>query len=236
MGTSRSVVVSGRTIAFDVTFTSRKTLEISVHPCGKVTVCAPTGSPWEKIDDKVCRRALWIWRQQRHFQQYEPRTPQRLYVGGETHLYLGRRYRLKVIQGLQQSVKITGGHILVTTHYPSQNDLTQELVEAWYLDRARLKFAERLALCFPPFAKRGHPEPPIIIRRLSKRWGSMSPGDRMTLNRDLIRAPVECIDYVITHELCHLEHKGHQKEFFELLWRIMPDWAERKQRLELALI
>ncbi|MBF0127750.1 MAG: M48 family metallopeptidase [Magnetococcales bacterium] len=236
MGTMRSIDVGKEKIEFEVAFAPRKTLEISVHPGGMVTVRAPNGSPWEKIEDKVRRRARWIWKQQRYFQQFEPRTPARRYVGGETHLYLGRRYRLKVVQGIQQSVKIMGGFIQVSTHYPGRNEMTQQLVEGWYLERAHVKFAERLNHCFPFFAERGYTEPPIIIRQLSKRWGSLSPGGRMTLNRELIRAPAECIDYVITHELCHLEHKGHHQEFFDLLSRAMPGWEKRKQHLELALI
>lgn len=236
MGTMRSLDVGNGKIEFEVTFAPRKTLEISVHPAGMVTVRAPNGSSWEKIEEKVRLRARWIWKQQRYFHQFEPRTPARRYVGGETHLYLGRRYRLKVVQGIQQSVKIMGGFIHVSTHYPGRNEMTQQLVEAWYLERAHMKFTERLNHCFPFFGERGYTEPPIIIRRLSKRWGSLSPGGRMMLNRELVRAPTECIDYVITHELCHLEHRGHHQEFFDLLSRAMPDWEKRKQHLELALV
>ena len=70
---------------------------------------------------------------------------------------------------------------------------------------------------------------------MAKRWGSHSPSGKVILNPDLIRAPVECIDYVITHELCHTEHKHHGREFFDLLERIMPDWEKRKARLEQRL-
>ena len=70
------------------------------------------------------------------------------------------------------------------------------------------------------------------MRRLRQRWGSMSPGWRLMLNRRLIEAPVDAIDYVITHELCHIAEPHHGPAFFDLLGRVMPDWEKRKARLE----
>jgi len=67
-------------------------------------------------------------------------------------------------------------------------------------------------------------------------WRSLSHSGVMTLNRELIRAPCECIDYVVTHELCHLKYKNHSPEFYRLLEQTMPDWETRKHRLELAMI
>ena len=74
------------------------------------------------------------------------------------------------------------------------------------------------------------------IMQLKKRWGSLSKNGTLTLNRDLIKAPKECIEYVIIHELCHLEHHNHGPEFYRLLERSLPDWVKRKHKLEMALI
>ena len=68
--------------------------------------------------------------------------------------------------------------------------------------------------------------------RIRTRWGSCSRGGTILLNTELIAAPVECIDYVITHELCHLRIHGHTPDFYRLLFRCMPDWRRRKARLE----
>jgi len=75
----------------------------------------------------------------------------------------------------------------------------------------------------------------LIIMQLRQRWGSMKPGGQLILNRALIRASVDAIDYVITHELCHMRHNHHGPAFFELLDRVMPDWEKRKLRLECQL-
>ena len=76
----------------------------------------------------------------------------------------------------------------------------------------------------------------LILRTLQSRWGSLSAAGTMTLNVHLVRAPRACIEYVVAHELCHLKHRGHDAAFFQLLERVMPDWAERKELLELALL
>jgi hypothetical protein len=75
----------------------------------------------------------------------------------------------------------------------------------------------------------------LQIKRLKKRWGSLSAKGTLTLNTDLIRAPKECIDYVVTHELCHLVNKDHNAQFYGLLGKIMPDWEKRKHKLERTL-
>lgn len=91
-------------------------------------------------------------------------------------------------------------------------------------------------MCWPNFQCLELERPCLHIRKLKTRWGSLSPRGILTLNVDLIRAPGECIDYVIAHELCHLKHRDHGADFYRLLERMMPDWERRKLKLELALV
>lgn len=98
--------------------------------------------------------------------------------------------------------------------------------------RAHEVFKEILAERFDTFRQRGHECPSLKIRKMKTRWGSLAGGRRMTLNLWLILAPRECIEYVIVHELCHLEHRGHGRRFYRLMDELMPDWRERKRQLE----
>lgn len=229
----RSVQYGGHRIDFAIVRRERTTLEIAVEPDATVVVAAPQDASLVAIEQKVRKRAAWIRRQQRYFIQFLPRTPDRQYVAGETHLYLGRQYRLKVVPHVQAAVKLARGFIVVQTHKPERTEVTRELVEKWYRERAHAKFAERLELNllrFPvphDFRPKG-----LIVRQLRQRWGSMSPSRRLLLNRRLIEAPIDAIDYVITHELCHIAIPHHGPAFFELLDRILPDWRKRKERLE----
>lgn len=97
MSSSYGTVLSGReAIRFKLFFVDRKTMEIAVYPDQTVIVKAPVGANYTAVEQKVRKRAGWIKRQLDFFRQFDPRTPKRNYVGGETHLYLGRRYRIKI--------------------------------------------------------------------------------------------------------------------------------------------
>lgn len=94
-------------------------------------------------------------------------------------------------------------------------------------------FRERLGECMKRFKE--HEAPRLVIKRLEKRWGSLAPSGLLTLNLDLIRASADCIDYVIVHELCHLEQPYHDRAFIRLLSSKLDDWQARKRKLELRL-
>ena len=223
----------GQRIDFTVARRRRKTLEIAVEPDATVVVAAPLDAPMDAIAALVRKRAAWVRRQQRFFSQFLPRTPARRYLAGETHLYLGRQYRLKVVREARPGVRVIRGFIIVRTREPENPDVTRRLVDAWYRKQARTKFAERLEANLTRFPDPDAFRPKgLIVRRMERRWGSLSPSGRLLLNRRLIEATVDTIDYVIAHELCHMAEPHHGAAFYRLLDRVMPDWAGRKARLE----
>ena len=222
-------------IRYEVRFlASRQTLAIEVHPDSRVLVRAPIGCSEALIAERVRKRAVWIARQLAEFERYKPRTPVRQYVSGESHLYLGRQYRLKLTLGDAASVKLTRHQLLVPLRGKSEAERVKALLHRWYLDRARVVFTEVLNASVLRF--RGVEHPRLIVRAMQSRWGSLSCAGAMTLNADLVRAPRSCIEYVVIHELCHIGHREHDARFFKLLGQVMPDWRERKQRLETALL
>jgi predicted metal-dependent hydrolase len=236
MKTVVGMIEYGReTIRYEVQFLpSRQTLGIEVHPDQRVVIRAPVGCAEEVIADRVRKRAPWISRQIADFQRYSPRTPQRQYVSGETHLYLGRQYRLKVGVGETASVRMTRGQLSVTMPGIPDPERVKTMLHRWYLDHARQVFSEVIDQCLTKFKE--HQRPRLIVRAMQSRWGSLSQSGGITLNANLVRAPRACIEYVVTHELCHLRHRDHDASFFRLLGRVMPDWEARKQRLEAALL
>ena len=234
MNDERGAVLFGdQIIEFAILRRPRRTLEIAVEPDLRVIVTAPVDAPIEAIEGKVLKRAAWVRRQQRYFGQFLPRTPERRYLPGETHLYLGRQYRLKVVLHPQATVKLTRGFIMVQSHKPRRPEITRLQLDQWYRERAQLKFDERLQISLARFADPEAVRPKAVaIRQLRHRWGSMSPLGRLMLNLQLIKAPVDAIDYVITHELFHITESHHRAPFFDLLEKVMPDWPKRKERLE----
>lgn len=214
----------------------RKTLGIEVHPDFRVVVLAPSGCAPTEIGARVRRRARWIARQLEHFRRFRPRTPPRRYVAGETHLFLGRQYRLKFAPGEKPNVTRTRSHLVIAAPYRLTCSGIKDLLEGWYRRQAESVFGGILDKRLLHIARRGLPRPAIEVRPMIRRWGSLSKRGRMTLNLDLLRSPRSCIEYVITHELCHLVHDHHGPEFYRLLTRVMPDWHRRKRLLEEALL
>jgi predicted metal-dependent hydrolase len=236
MSSSRGSVAHGKeNIEFSLFHVDRKTLEIAVHPNQTVVIKAPLGIDDKEIKTRVARRAGWIIRQRDFFRQFDPRTPARSYVGGETHLYLGRHYRLRIGRGNRDTVKLTRGYFEIEVRGDVSSEKVKDLLEEWYRDRAAGKFRESFDRCWFYFEKFSPAKPRLQIRRMRKRWGSLSANGMLTLNTDLIRAPKECIDYVIVHELSHLRYKNHDPKFYRFLDKVMPDWKKRKHKLEVAL-
>lgn len=232
MPESNTVSFGSAVIGYNVERRRRKTLAISVVPSGNVVVYAPADAPEEKIREKVHKKAPWILRQKWYFGGFGEEVPVRRYVSGETHRYMGRQYRLKVYKDSANSVKLIGGYITVRLPEKDAADSVKSLVDKWYRYRAEVKLPEIVDRCADRLKAFGIPRPEIKFKTFAKRWGSYTRQGRMWLNVDLIKAPLACIEYVITHELCHYKEHNHGKEFFRLLNKVMPDWQKRKEQLE----
>lgn len=229
-----SVQYGSKTIDFKIKRAVRKTLAIEVHPDSSVQLIAPENSTVEELKNKVLHRGKWIVKQQAYFETFLPATPKREYVSGESHYYLGRRYMLKVKQGDDNSVKLKAGEIIVTLKH-SEHEKVKEVLAAWYYTHAKRKFESVMALAVEKFSAEKIENQPIVIKRMNRRWGSCTPEGKIILNPELIKANAKCIEYVITHELCHLIIASHNKEFYKLLSEKMPDWEKWKMKLEKLL-
>ncbi|HPZ08125.1 MAG TPA: SprT family zinc-dependent metalloprotease [Candidatus Eremiobacteraeota bacterium] len=227
------ITYGSQTIKFKLELNHRKSLKITVTPDLHVTVKAPSAQPIDIILEKVKKKAHWIIKQQTFFNSLPPPPPERRYLSGETHMYLGKQYRLKIIESAEEEVKLKGGYIYINTREKDNLEKIKTLLEKWYSEHARVKFNQRINLCYEKVKKYDIKAPlKISIKKMKKRWGSCSKKGNILLNRELIKAPSHCIDYVIIHELCHLKHYNHNNNFFKLLSQVMPDWQKRKERLE----
>ena len=220
------------TIDFSLSFSPRQRLSISVEPDGGVVVKAPAEATLEAVLDQIRKKAGWIIKQRDQFSAFGPVMPPKQYVSGETHRYLGRQYRLRVTRGDLSSVNLVGRFFEIVTPDKSDSAAVRKQLDAWYRRRALNVFADYLEHCLKStyFRKLAFPE--WSIRKMKRRWGSCTKDGAILLNLLLIQASPRSIEYVITHELCHLIHHNHNVGFFRLLDRAMPDWRDRKSKLE----
>lgn len=219
-------------IPYRVAFVRENRLAIHVHPNGEVRVDAPRDADLRDIKSAVLLRARWI---SIHLAQTDERWAHvlaREYVSGESHLYLGKRYTLKIVpcQAIEPSVRLIRGQIQVATRDPARRVVRSKLWD-WYKARAGHVFQRRLEQNVErlPWLRT---LPRWRLLTMKKQWGSCSPGGVLNLNPHLIKAPTACIDYVLLHELCHLRFHDHSQGYYRLLSRHMPEWKEVKMHLD----
>jgi len=230
----RKIQYGSKTIAYTVNRVERKTLSIQVHPDQRVVVIAPALADDMAIAEKLQQKARWILQKQLYFASFHPRNTERKFVNGESHLYLGRQYKLKIKKSKETAVKVFQGIMQVETGSIDKDSIAR-LLDIWYRERAELIFNTLLEKLLPKFSRYKISKPVIVIRKMNTRWGSCTAAGKIIVNPLLIKAPKSCIEYVIVHELVHLVYRNHTKEFYKLLNRQLPDWEKQKNKLEFLL-
>lgn len=225
-----------RQFVVDVVTADRKRLSVTVHPNLRITAKAPVGYEPEAIRRRLEQRASWIARQLDFFERFQPLPPVRKFVSGETHYYSGRQYRLRIRLGEIARVRLLGRFFEMELPDPNKRKKAGALMLDWYSTHAKNLLARRFAQYLPTFLRMGAVAPEVRYRRMKKRWSSCSGNGVIMLNTELVKAPIHCIDYVIIHEPCHLLYPRHDRKFYHLLGRILPDWKKRKDRLEKVII
>lgn len=210
----------------------QKKIAIHVHPDASVQVDAPEDQDSNVIRQAVMKRARWITKHVRDAREMRKHVLLRTYVSGESHFYLGRRYQLKVSVSKKASpgVKMLRGKLCVETR-SKQANVVKKLLGEWYRERARDVFAKRVESVLDRVVWL-EVAPDWRLHSMQKQWGSCSPQGRILLNPHLVKAPRDCIDYVIAHELCHLKEHNHSPDYYRILSTIMPDWQPIKAKLD----
>lgn len=231
---SRSITVSGLTV--EVVRKPIKNLHLGVYPPqGRVRVAAPLA-----VDDEAVRLAVvgklgWIKRQRAKFQA-QPRQSQRRMVNGESHYFLGRRYRLRV-HGTTGSLRIAlRGKATMDMFVRTDTTVErrEQVLQEFY--RAELK---RLV---PELLEKWQPKLGVEarawgIKRMKTKWGTCNiEAQRIWLNLELAKKPVQCLEYILVHELAHLHERHHNDRFISLLDQHLPQWKLLRDQLNSSVL
>lgn len=221
-------------IPYQVSYDDARKSRVAIHvnPDGSVAVDAPIGFSDESIKQAVQKRARWVVGHVSEARERYAQVRPREYASGEQVLYLGRRYMLKVIPVDRKPApaRLRGNRLEVETANGMEDDIKGRL-RAWYLVRGRDYLGRRIdALAKTlPWVKA---PPPFRLLEMSRQWGSCSPSGEIIINRHLIKAPRQCIDYVLIHELAHLKHHDHGPAFWNLIDTHSGDWRNAKRHLD----
>lgn len=233
----RAVATYGtRTIPYRIERGRRRlTVAIVVDPEGGVILRAPRDVEPARLAQLVRRKGAWIVERLKSFEDLLPAPAPREYVSGESFHYLGRQHRLRVESARELTravVALREGRLHVTLPASlSPTDRARAVRDAlklWYRRRAALYLPPRLAHWAE---KLGVPVPPLLIREPAKRWGSCDARGNVRINWRVMQVAPRLIDYVLAHELVHLEHRLHDAEFWARLGMVMGDAESRRSSL-----
>jgi len=211
----------------------RRTASISVKCNNAVVVVVPSNLPRKNIEMIVHSKARWIRRKLHFNSEVREKHRPKEYVSGEAFAYLGRNYRLKVIEGEARPAALQQGRIQVyVPHGTSGGFREQHIIKqltAWYQERAMKRLQEKTARYA---GQLGVTPSKVSIKAYISRWGSCHRDGRIYFNWRIIMAPHSVVDYVVVHELCHLIHHNHSRDYWRLVESVMPDFREAKAWLK----
>lgn len=231
---SCSVTFDGQEIIFQLEQKSVKNLNLRIRKDGSIYVSANNLVPLSKVDEFVVSKGAYIISSLKRFQelaQYRPQPKQ--YVSGETFFIMGRGMRLKVTENTKETIYSDGVYIFLQVKDASDTKRKERIVTKYLDQQCKKQFSEIIEETYPLFRKYGIIHPILRIRDMETRWGSCIPKKGIiTLNKRLLEAPRNCIEYVVMHEFCHFIHPNHSKQFYGFLTMLMPDWKMYKVELD----
>lgn len=217
----KSFNIKGRQISCEIVRSQRRTVAIQIHPDKSVELKVPLSYNVDEVEPFLVKHHRWIFNRL-DAPEKKSREPKK-YVDGELHYFLGKQYPIKIIISPENTVVFQDDTIVIYAKYDLP-ELIEVLLEKWYFTQARAVFQKISIPLTKQMTKYNVAPKSFTIKKMKTRWGSCSSKGSINLNLDLIKLPEGCIKAVILHELCHLVHMNHSKEFYALMTAEMPDW------------
>lgn len=217
-------------IAVDVVLKDIKNIHLSVYPpMGRVRISAPQRMSIDTIRVFAISKLDWIKQQQTKLRKQERETP-RDYVERESHYVWGNRYLLKVLEiDEPPTIQLKHGHMLLRVRQRTDEDKRRTFVEEWYRGQLKAAVSPLLARWQPLLDVRVER---FFVRRMKTKWGSSNHRARtIRLNTELAKKPVECLEYIVLHEMVHLLEPTHNARFTRVLDHVMPQWRHCRDTL-----
>ncbi|MCD6398502.1 MAG: M48 family metallopeptidase [Candidatus Aenigmarchaeota archaeon] len=203
----------------------RKTISMHVTDSGTLIVRAPFGVNEETINNVITKHKNWIEKKKKEILSRYPKPIKKSFVNDEDFPYLGKYYKLSIVDDQKDPLIFNNGFFLSKEHSKSAKDI----FTAWYKEKAHEVISERVEW----HAKNNRfTYSKVRITNAKKRWGSCSPLGNLNFSWRLVMAPLPVIDYVVVHELVHLEEKNHAKTFWSKVKILMPDYEKHKKWLK----
>lgn len=215
----------------DITYTlhrsDRKTASIYVERDGQVSVYVPEKLTRQQLEDLLESKRKWVYRNLAEWEDLNSARTEREYVNGEGFLYLGRSYRLKLVDVQDSPLILKDGYFCLRSNNGSTPDADAAFKE-FFREKGKTRIPERVAHFQ---ARMGVEASDVKIMDLKNRWASCSANGNLNFHWKCMMAPSRVLDYIVVHELAHLIHLNHTEAFWNEVDKVMPDYQERKDWL-----
>lgn len=214
-----------------------KNINLRIRHNGSIFVSAPENVAENIADSFVISKCRYIRNAVDTFESNEIPKAEMKYVSGENVTLLGKNMRISIVKDSKEYVSTDGIYVYIHVRRPDYYNRKKNLLNNWLNEQCSIIFNEIMHEVHQKFIPYGIVYPQLKLRNMTSRWGSCLPNKGIiTLNKRLIEAPKNCIEYVVYHEFCHFIHPNHSKQFYSLLQVMLPDWRESKQLLENSIV
>jgi predicted metal-dependent hydrolase len=220
------IEIDDKTISVEIKYSRRRTLYMRVVAQDSIEIRSPFGINDKKLLDFIVKNGDWI-KNQLNRTNIRPRI--KLYNDGEIFYLLGEGYKLKISRGYRNHVSLNETEDTISLELRNGTNIKDILI-GWYKETAKCHIKERVNYYESII---GVKSGKITIKNQKTIWGSCSAKGNLNFNLKLIMMPQYVIDYVIVHEICHLIHFNHSKEFWKMVEEIIPDYKERRKYLKI---
>lgn len=214
-----------------------KNINLRIRHNGNVYVSAPGNISPTIVDSFVISKCGYIQNALDNFRKNDVPKSEMQYISGENVTFLGKNMRINIVKDSHEYVDSDGVYVYIHVKRPDYYNRKKNLLNNWLNEQCNIVFSNIIQDVHQNFIPYGVVYPKLKLRNMTSRWGSCLPNKGIiTLNKRLIEASKNCIEYVVYHEFCHFVHPNHSKQFYTLLQIMLPDWKESKQLLERSII
>ncbi len=228
-----TIILGERELQYILKRTNRRSIGISVDKTGAVTVAGPNGISEYTVRELLRKKAPWILDKLSHFETLAAgKGKAKVFNSDEEYLYLGKMYKLKVViePSLKRPVfRHQENTLELYTKNPGDTEMLKDYLKLWYVEQFKRVIEIRISY----FSKiMGLNPGKITVREQKTRWGSCSSKGNLNFNWKLIMAPLEVLDYVVIHELCHMKEMNHSDRFWALVKELCPKYKQYRKWLK----
>ena len=219
-------------INYKIIYSRRRSIGISIGPDSGVIVRAPYRTSVKTIENLVLSKSTWIKKHLENYQVAKRINSQKSFSDGKPVLFRGIEYIIRIIESKTYFIKLAENEIEIGLKNIEERDKAASMLEKWYKSIAESVFRKKIEEILIRFKNYNFVPTELSVRMLKRRWGSCTSKGKITISSELVKLDDIYLEYVILHELCHLRHHNHGKEFYKLLSEVFPEWKQRRNELK----